>query len=51
MFKFQCDDCKTTVYLKYTSLKRAGDPICWNTDCDKCGDVMEEQTTPDKLAA
>jgi len=42
-FKFQCAGCKTTVYLKYTSLNRAGTPTCWNIECDGVGDPMVEQ--------
>jgi hypothetical protein len=51
MFKFQCADCKTTVYLKYTSLDRAGDPLCWNAACDACGMPMGEQASPDNRTA
>lgn len=48
MFKFQCECCKTTVYLKYTSLDRAGMPMCWNVECEMEGEEMAEQDMPDK---
>lgn len=41
-FRFQCAGCKTTVYLKYTSLARAGTPPCWNQSCVSLGVGMEE---------
>jgi hypothetical protein len=45
-FKFQCDDCKTTMYIKYTSLTKAGTPCCWNAECDSMHEPMEDKTPP-----
>jgi hypothetical protein len=50
-FKFQCDDCKTTIQIKSTSLNRASATSSWNPDCDCKGLAMIDKTTPTAQAA
>jgi hypothetical protein len=42
-FKFQCDTCKTTLFIRFTSLERAGTPRCWNPECDAENEPMDEK--------
>jgi hypothetical protein len=51
MIQFQCPCCRISVFLKYTSLKRAGAPICWNSDCEERPLMDEATVTPFHMAA
>lgn len=47
MMRFQCPGCRISVFLKYTSYSRAGQPLCWNSDCSP--QFMVETTVTEEV--